>query len=114
MWVLNVTLKNAEEIDEFKDRLKKYDSKISTVIGGHIVARPMITSSPYITPLDDIAIHFNSESVNEFMQMIRDLYQYIVEKQNEYTKAAIDKVREIMRQEDASNQDGGNNVGSEE
>lgn len=99
MLVLNVTLKNAEEIDEFKKVLQRYDREVSTVIGGHVIARPMITSSPYITPLDDIAIHYNGESINEFMQMIRELDQYIVDKQDDYTKSAIDKVHEIMRKE---------------
>lgn len=99
MFKLNVRLKNAEEVSEFKSILTNWDTKVSTVIGGHVVAKPMITSSPYITPLDDITIHYNSDSINEFMQMIRDFNQFIVEKQDTYTDAMIYQVRNIMRRE---------------
>ena len=95
MFTLNVKLKNAEEFAEFKSLLYSYGCRVSMIIGGHVVAKPLITCSPYITPLDDITVNFNSESVNEFMQMIRDLNQYIAREQNTYTQTAINRVREM-------------------
>lgn len=89
MFTLNVKLMNAVDVSDFKEKLLKYDNKVSTVIGGHVVARPMITSSPYITPLDDITINFYSDSINEFMQMIRDLLKYVTDTQDYRTSAVI-------------------------
>ncbi len=108
MFTLNVKLQNAEEVREFKQTLEQYDNKISIIAGGNVVARPMLTSSPYITPLDDITINFYSDSVNEFMNMIMDLNQYISDKQDSYTSTVMAIVRKrikIKEEEESSNQE---------
>lgn len=99
MFVLNIKLKNAKEVSEFKDILVRYDDKVSTIIGGQVVARPMITSSPYITPLDDIAIHYNGGTLNEFMQMVRELIRYIKDNQDPNTTTVINSVRRMIDEE---------------
>ncbi len=107
MFTLNVKLQNAEEVREFKQILEPYDNKISIIAGGNVVARPMLTSSPYITPLDDITINFYSDSVNEFMRMIQDVNDYITDKQNSYTSTVITIVRKRMKleQDESSEQE---------
>lgn len=96
MFTLNIKLSNVEDVNEFKRLISKYDNKVSMLIGGRVVAKPLITCSPYITPLDDITVSFNSESINEFMDMIRDLDQYVAKEQIPYTRQVVNKVHEMM------------------
>lgn len=96
MLTLNVKLRNAKEVSEFKEIMYSYDRIASLTIGGHIIARPLITSSPYITPLDDITINFYGESINEFMRMVHSLDQYITDRQDAYTKTIIDNIHKTV------------------
>ena len=79
--------------------MASYSPRSSMGLGGCVGAKPVITCSPYITTLDEITINFHGESINEFMNMIRDLNQYVVEKQDGNTENILRKVREIMESE---------------
>lgn len=102
MFSLNIRLKNAAEVDEFKSIITEYDNKVSMIIGGHVVARPMLTSAPYITPLDNITLNFHNGSINEFMQMIQDMNKYITDRQDGYVTPIIHTVRAAIAAEEVS------------
>lgn len=95
MLTLNVRLKNAEEVNEFKRRIAAYDNNVSMVVGKQVVARPMLTCSPYITPLDDITLHCHGMSLNEFTDMIAELNQFITDRQDSYTLTIMKTVESI-------------------
>lgn len=90
MFILKIKLSTAEDVTYVRNKVIEHSKNIHMVIvNGSTIALPAITCTPYITPLDNLEIRYKG-TLPEFMNLIRDLYEYIDVEQNALIRTIID------------------------